>query len=602
MLLEQQESQERWEEAVERLRREIIRDYPAWTDHNVHDPGITIMELFVWMTQVQRYHAGQIGTAHWDKFRKLMGISRTLQKPGSTLVTVDAPEGAFLKAETRFYAGHICFETITGQMVEEDLFLAFRTLADGKEQLLKGSWIARGEGISLYPFGKIPEAGNCFEIELARALKHGVPYRLTMECSKNCPVRRCRVDESQYNRQGFYPLAEIRMEYEALDGWRPVQLTSDDTYGLLQDGCICFQLPLPMAESAWKIRLILVRNDYLTAPAIGRISMAMVQVWQQETFENYAEWRGSGLPDQQYELDDHRIIKEALVLEVEQELYPGQMEVWQQVEDFDRSQPEDNHYCLEQGVIRFGDGFHGKMPEGVIRIRKLVKSLGAMANIKAGTITGMSGALNFPSVNEQAVTGGTSECSSQEAVERYAAEAEVLQRAVTREDYEKLLRTIPGLLIEDCKVYCEAPERRELRLAVKPYTEEGRGRLNEAYVKNIYRYLEGKRMLGTRLQVVSPDYYSLEIVCIVESKVQYRDAGTWIEREIKDWVKKKRFGEGIRYGDLKGKIGTLPCVRRVESLWIDAGSRGRRNEEGDLLMPPNGLFWLKRVVCNLVEA
>lgn len=75
-----------------------------------------------------------------------------------------------------------------------------------------------------------------------------------------------------------------------------------------------------------------------------------------------------------------------------------------------------------------------------------------------------------------------------------------------------------------------------------------------------------------------------------------------VEQEIAAWIRRKRFGEEIRYGELKGYINTLPCVRRVDSLWVDAGSRGKRNQQGDLLLPPNGLFILKRVTCSLAES
>lgn len=595
MLFEQPPLNESWEAAVEGLRAEIAGYYPGWTDHNVHDPGITILEMFAGLAQAQCYHAGQIGPAHQNKYRKLLGLPRGLRKPGHTLVTVDAAPGVFLSAGTRFYADHICFEMRQDQMVEEHLFLAFHTDAGGTRQTLSGDWIAKGKGISLYPFGQNPKTGDCLVIELARPLAAGQPYRLSLETFKDYPVQRYPVDESRFEPYGFYPLAGIRLEYLAAGGFTVADISSDNTYGLLQDGSICFSLPLPMAGPAWELRLVLERNDYLVAPRLQRISMAMVEVWQQETCLDCAVWQGSGLPGQRYELPDSRILTDQMELAVE-----GQR--WIQVEDFEQSQPEDCHYHLEAGVLQFGDGFRGKMPAGQIRIRKLVKSLGAMANIKAGTITRMAAENPLPAVNEWDVTGGCDEETAAETIKRYVETEETLMRAVTCSDYEYLIRTMPGLLIEDCKVYCELPEKKEIRLAVKPYAESGHGLLNEAYKKNIYRYLEDKRMIGTRLMVISPAYYGLEVVCIVESKVQYRDAGARIEAEITAWIKAKRFGEGICYGALKGMISTLSCVRRVESLWLDAGVHGKRNSAGDLLLPPNGLFWIKRVVCNLMEA
>ena len=32
---------------------------PAWTDHNAHDPGITLLELMAWYKEMQQYHMDQ---------------------------------------------------------------------------------------------------------------------------------------------------------------------------------------------------------------------------------------------------------------------------------------------------------------------------------------------------------------------------------------------------------------------------------------------------------------------------------------------------------------------------------------------------------------
>ena len=33
---------------------------PAWTDHNAHDPGITVLELMAWYKELQQYQMDQI--------------------------------------------------------------------------------------------------------------------------------------------------------------------------------------------------------------------------------------------------------------------------------------------------------------------------------------------------------------------------------------------------------------------------------------------------------------------------------------------------------------------------------------------------------------
>lgn len=599
MRLEENGNLEPWEAVMDRLREEIARMYPEWTDYNLHDPGITILELFAWMRQAQMYHASRIGTGHLKKYAGILGAVPVRRMPGHTMLTVQAPEGRYLEAGSRFFADNICFETREAQMVVEGAFLGFETLAGGVSYPLSGEWLAEGKGISLQPFGPEPKAGDSFMVELAAPLEADVPYRLYLENGHDNPMNRRPVDENAFDGHGFYPLAQIRMEYGGEGGWQEAAVIRDETYGMLQDGSICFSLPKPMGEGSCRLRFVLERSDYLLAPRMTRISLAMVEVWQQETKTHVAQWRGNGLPDQRYELADGSVAWGSLSLLVEDESEPGRMAAWQWVDDFDRSGPEDGHYRLEDGFLIFGDGFRGRMPEGEIRMARLVSTLGNEGNIKAGSITKMEGECPLPVRNERDVMGGTSEESPQETLARVCGDNHPLQRAVTWADYERLVMEIPGLLIADCKVYSVHPEQREVTIAVRPYTLRGDGYLNAAYQKNLYRYLEEKRLIGTRLALVSPEYFRLEVTCVIEAKIQYRDAANIVEREIAAWIGQKKFGEGIRYGEWKGRINTLPCVKRVESLWLNAGGRDRRNRSGDMLLPPNGLFLVSRIVCSL---
>ena len=33
---------------------------PVWTDYNPHDPGVTLLELFAWYEEMQRFHLDQM--------------------------------------------------------------------------------------------------------------------------------------------------------------------------------------------------------------------------------------------------------------------------------------------------------------------------------------------------------------------------------------------------------------------------------------------------------------------------------------------------------------------------------------------------------------
>ena len=63
-----------FESLIEEYRSRIAGIYPDWTDYNYHDPGITFLELFVWMQENQQYFMDQLGPEHYRQFFRLAGI------------------------------------------------------------------------------------------------------------------------------------------------------------------------------------------------------------------------------------------------------------------------------------------------------------------------------------------------------------------------------------------------------------------------------------------------------------------------------------------------------------------------------------------------
>ncbi len=57
---------------VEEARALIPTYDPDWTDHNPSDPGITLIELFAWLTETLIYRADQVTKAHRKAFIKLL--------------------------------------------------------------------------------------------------------------------------------------------------------------------------------------------------------------------------------------------------------------------------------------------------------------------------------------------------------------------------------------------------------------------------------------------------------------------------------------------------------------------------------------------------
>ena len=50
----------RFQDLVSEARMKITRACPEWTEHNVSDPGITLIELFAWMTEMTIYRLNRV--------------------------------------------------------------------------------------------------------------------------------------------------------------------------------------------------------------------------------------------------------------------------------------------------------------------------------------------------------------------------------------------------------------------------------------------------------------------------------------------------------------------------------------------------------------
>lgn len=60
---------------VDEARRRIIRYCPEWTDYNLSDPGITLIELFAWMTEMMVYRLNRVPDKNYIKFLEMLGFN-----------------------------------------------------------------------------------------------------------------------------------------------------------------------------------------------------------------------------------------------------------------------------------------------------------------------------------------------------------------------------------------------------------------------------------------------------------------------------------------------------------------------------------------------
>lgn len=99
-----------YEEIVKAAKGRLPWLCPAWTDHNAHDPGITILELMAWYKEMQQYHMNQFTDELRWKLLKLAGVTCLPACPARCAVELDAEGPARLAGERLSTREEIPFE------------------------------------------------------------------------------------------------------------------------------------------------------------------------------------------------------------------------------------------------------------------------------------------------------------------------------------------------------------------------------------------------------------------------------------------------------------------------------------------------------------
>ncbi|TMC52116.1 MAG: putative baseplate assembly protein [Chloroflexi bacterium] len=76
-----------FQDLVDEAKRRIPRYSPQWTDHNVSDPGITLVELFAWLTEQYLFRLNQVPDKNFITFLDLIGVRLQPAQPAKGDVT-----------------------------------------------------------------------------------------------------------------------------------------------------------------------------------------------------------------------------------------------------------------------------------------------------------------------------------------------------------------------------------------------------------------------------------------------------------------------------------------------------------------------------------
>lgn len=213
---------------------------------------------------------------------------------------------------------------------------------------------------------------------------------------------------------------------------------------------------------------------------------------------------------------------------------------------------------------------------------------GAGGNIRGGSRLAARAEL-YAEVREPAYLsagqgrGGAEQEQPEQLRRRFAAERKRASAAVLLQDYEELALRTPGLCLHKARAIADE-ENNRVKIVVKPAAQGRFPKLSPLYLRQIRAYLEPRRMITTRIELLQPQYTEIDVSLAVRVKNYYGDLRgaieALLERELDFITTGHGFGETVRTAELYRKLGELEGVDAIYSLVLRPNPRGDAAVEG----------------------
>ncbi|MFB6836869.1 putative baseplate assembly protein [Streptomyces sp. NPDC056361] len=649
----------RFQQFVDDAKRYIQQACPEWTDHNVSDPGVTLVEAVAHMADQLVYRLNRVPEKNHLAFLDLLGV--TLFPPAAARADItfrlSAPqaEPVLLPTGTEVSTGRTETEEAVVFATTADLTVVPCELTHLLRQESGGAPEDRsqdvlgGEDVSV--FSALPQVGDVLLLGLSAAVPDCV---LVLDL------------DSRVDGVGVDPRRPplVWEAWTAAEGWVACEVDEDSTGGLNRPGEVVLHMPsghvssrLGGHEAGWVRCRVVPPIDglpsYSESPTVRAAAAftigGTVRAAHAEAVRNEQLGESEGVPGQRVRLAHAPVVdRPPLLLQVaeradgadEDDPEAGWQE-WTVVRDFASSRPGDRHYTLDAttGEIAFGPSV--RQPDGTLRQFGAVPPKGAAiralrygtgggraGNVARATITVLRSSIPYIArvENREAARGGVDGETVEEAKARAPITLRAQERAVTARDYEELARRAAP---EAARISCLAADVAEagenaVRVLVVPQAVPDRGgRLRfeqlvpgEELLSRVTGFLDERRPLGTRLAVGPPFYQGVTVVATLHS---FRAAeAERVRAEALDalyayldpltggahgegWP----FGRPLRAGEIFAALQRVPGVELVDEVLLHPADplTGRRGDTTDRIeLAPSALLFPFDHRVRVIEA
>lgn len=549
---------------VDEARKRIIQYCPEWTEYNLSDPGITLIELFAWMTEMIVYRLNRVPEKNYIKFMEMLGLQLRAASSARSQLTFWLSTPFPINPEDDTVAIIPQGTEVATRRTEEEEEIVFTT--DERLTIIPPhlSQLRREED---FQKNYVPRLGiETFHVFGTSGIQEGRTFYIGFNEAENISGQilqlsfECEPTQATGIRREDPPLVWECSVGD--DEWEEVELSTQpgekDTTGGLNnpEGSLVIYLPLTMqasqvfGRSAYWIRCRFEQRRpeqglYTESPRILNVTAHTLGA---TTWATHAQivgdellGRSNGEPGQVFYLENSPVLDlhPGETVEVQGEAYgeAGVFMPWRPAKDFSNSDRYDRHFLLDNatGQIQFGpavrqpDGTirqYGRIPETgrPIRFTRYRYGGGTVGNVPAGKLQVLKTSVAYIDrvTNLRRATGGRDQETLDEAKVRAQRELRAQLRAVTPHDYEDLAM---GATRAVARVKCNIPQGSNGRLppgvveilivpAVVDALEVGdltKLHISDKLAQTVADHLDKYRLLTTILRIKEPNYVGVKV-------------------------------------------------------------------------------------------
>lgn len=239
---------------------------PEWTDYNAHDPGVTLVELFAWYEEMQRFHLDQMTEKIRRKFLTLLGVVPRSVQPAKCRVEMSKASGVWPEGTLLCTEENIPFEL--SETIDVGTVKIDSVHLENEEQNIDVTDLLRRNGVAIQPF---LYGGKKTDLVVTFSQVDTESLRLWIE-----------IDEPQVCRRNpFADKDQVPRVIRWLWDNEEICPTNDETHALSVSGFVT--IPVTKGECG-NLRLVLEDPGCEETVRLGAIACHICTAQQQQTW------------------------------------------------------------------------------------------------------------------------------------------------------------------------------------------------------------------------------------------------------------------------------------------------------------------------------